>query len=150
MNKPKHTNRTFFEVKIRFEESDGEKVKHTIETQAVDAETFIEAPARAMEYNSALDGLEIKGVKLANFRTVVWYPGDTEHELNFYRCKVSDVLTLDNGKTKKCKHNYLVQAPTLGLARDVVVAFMSDSPDKYVIDSLVDCKIKEILLKDGE
>ena len=137
----------FFEVRIRYtEDTDDAKKKHTVETQAIEAETFVEAATKAMDYNKSLEEIEIKAIKIAPFVTVVYYPhDDADVELKYFRAKVTDLITIDDGKEKKSAVNYLIQAPTMGDARDLIVKFMDGTPNKYEIASVSVANIVEVV-----
>lgn len=138
----------FFECKVRYEKTmeDGlnKKVK---ETYVVDALSFTEAEGRIIEEMKPYIGdkeIEVTAIKIASYKEVFF--GDADSDDKFYKIRCN-FITLDekSGKEKKTAVDYLVQAATVEGARKNLDEVMSKTMIDYVIVSVVETSIMDVL-----
>lgn len=138
----------FFECKVRYDKTmeDGLNKKVT-ETYVVDALSFTEAEGRMPGEMKPYIGdkeIEVTAIKIASYKEVFF--GDADSDDKFYKIRCN-FITLDekSGKEKKTAVDYLVQAATVEGARKNLDEVMSKTMIDYVIVSVVETSIMDVL-----
>ena len=136
----------YYEVKARFDRTmeDGmqKKVK---ETYLFDAMSFSEAETRAVEELTpfATGEFEVTDIKRANYSEL--FPSDKETADKWYAVRIN-FITLDerNGKEKKTKAEYLVQATEINESRTSFLDAMKGTLVDYEIVSIKETPIMDV------
>lgn len=134
----------WFEVKVKYEKIDERgAVKKVSEAYLVDAMTFTEAEARAIqELEPYLNGEFImSGISRANYSDLFPF----ENSDRWFKCKVA-YITIDEEKgTEKRKTSYvLVQANDVREAWDNLTTSMADSVVEYETSSIQETAIMDV------
>ena len=146
----KQTSGTWFEVKVRYEQTqeDGTE-KMVTETYVYKAADFGEAYDKAIKNMSTFISGEfgITAMKIAQYGEVVMQDERTEEK--YYRVKVN-LIILDEKtqKEKKTACYYLVNADSVEKARKYTDAAFSDTMMDYVIEAVQEAKIIDVIFDD--
>lgn len=136
----------YYEVKARFDRTmDDGMHKKVKETYLFDAMSFSEAEARAVEELApfATGEFVVTDIKRAGYTEL--FPSDSESADKWYAVRVA-FITLDerNGKEKKTKAEYLVQAAEINHARTSFIEGMKGTLADYEIVSIKETPILDV------
>jgi hypothetical protein len=134
----------WFEVKVKYEKIDERgAVKKVTEPYLVDALTFTEAEARAIqELEPYLSGeFIISNIARANYTDI--FPFDDGDR--WFKCKIAYISIDEEAGTEKRKTSYvLVQANDVKHAWDNLTKAMADSVVDYEVNSIQETAIMDI------
>jgi len=134
----------WFEVKVKYEKIDERgAVKKVTEPYLIDALTFTEAEARAIqELEPYLNGeFIISNIARANYTDL--FPFDDGDR--WFKCKIAYISIDEEAGTEKRKTSYvLVQANDVKHAWDNLTTAMSDSVVDYEVNSIQETAIMDV------
>lgn len=134
----------WFEVKVKYEKIDERgAVKKVTEPYLIDAMTFTEAEARAIqELEPYLSGeFIISNIARANYTDL--FPFDDGDR--WFKCKIAYISIDEEAGTEKRKASYvLVQANDVKHAWDNLTKAMSDSVVDYEVNSIQETAIMDV------
>ncbi len=138
---------SWMEVSVKYDKTmeDG-MVKRVTELFCVEAESFIEGEQRTIKEMGSYISTEFSVVtmKFAPYREVV--DTDDENADKYYRVKANTIIIDElSGKEKKTPVTYLVKAQGVEQARKAIEELYSHTMIDYVIVSVVETKILDII-----
>lgn len=136
----------YYEVKARSEKTMGDGMQKKVkETYLFDAMSFSEAEARAVEELApfATGEFMVTDIKRAGYTEL--FPSEAEAADKWYAVRIN-FITLDerNGKEKKTKAEYLVQAAEINHARTSFIEGMKGTLADYEIVSIKETPILDV------
>lgn len=142
-----HTGR-FFEVTARvlltLEDGSEKKVRQTITTEAY---SFGDAEQNAInEFSEYSKDYDVEGIVPAQYAEIIMSENDKDDK--FFKCKI-EYTSLDesNGKEKKTRIYFLVNADTTNSAQKTIDEYMSESVSDYSTSAIIETKIIDCYFK---
>lgn len=136
----------WFEAKVTYPKTMGNGlVKKTSEFFTIEAVSFTEAEARAIQEMSAYtDEIEVTALKHADYQEVIFT--NVEADDRWYKVKMA-YITVDEktGNEKRNGVNYLIQSESLECASKSIKEFLHDSFMDYTIECVKETKILDVI-----